>query len=226
MSRHMRSATGQHVLKLTELHSALLEMGLTSQPASAEAAPQVADEATWSMTIERMAQAVFAGRDVCFIAFEPRLAWADLNLENLSRRSKTVQRGNLTYTVAFAERVSRHVLAEAATSQDFRHGGLLIAAIPEYPDQGITHFLDTLAQANAGFPAWEEWIRLPRAEITAILQQQIETKLGSNKEFMECVNDGERVHWYHPQPTVLTACLEELRAVAAAQGWQVVPPAR
>jgi hypothetical protein len=61
---------------------------------------------------------------------------------------------------------------------------------------------------------------LPREAIESLLQTQIEAKLRSNEEFVECVDDGEQLDWYHPQPAALDSCRAGLEAWAAQHGWR------
>lgn len=222
MSNPADSSGTRQILTLTQLQPALIELRLTSPQveSSATKSPRVV-EPMWSVAIELIVQAAFAGRDVCFIALEPRLEWRDLDLEDVSRRIKTVQCDNISCTLAFAERVSRDELAEVARSQDFRHGGLLIATLQEQPGQRITDFLDALSQASRRFPAWKEWIHLPPDEVTSILHEQTNAKISSNEEFMECVDDGERVYWFHPRLEALTVCIEALQAATIEHDWRV-----
>lgn len=202
------SGAERHTLAMTQLEPGLVELQLISP--SRGAAPGIGAEPSWSLAVKQIVESAFAGRNVCFVAYHPPIAWSDLQLEHLTGRVETLRAGELDFRLGFAERVSRAVLAEAAESQDFRHGGLLIAAIAEYPSERIRHFLAALEQAGAHFPEHKEWIRLPRDELEAMLRTQIEAKLRSNQEWIECVNDGEQLNWYHPQPAAFSACRAEL----------------
>jgi len=214
----------QHVLYMTELEPGLIELHTLSPPRgpAPQRNPNIADQPVWAPAVEQIVISAFAGRDVCFILGQPPIEWSDVELDRLGSRITTMQSGQHTFRLAVAEHVSRTALAEAAASQDFRYGGLLIAAIPHHSDERVSKLLTTLARAGAQFPDWKEWIRLPRETIASIHRAQIEAKLASNEEFMECVNDGEQLDWYHPQPAALARCRAELEAWAAQQGWQFI----
>ncbi len=212
----------QPVLYMTEHEPGLIELRTLSAPRgpAPQRRPDFSGEPAWALAVEQLVVSAFAGRDVCFIVDQPPIEWSDVELEQLGGRMTALQSGTYEFRLVFAEIVSPAVLARAAASQDFRAGGLLIAAVPEHPAERIRDFLIALKHSGSGFPPWKEWIRLPRDEIDSLLHAQLEAKLACNEEFMECVNDGEQINWYHPQPAALGRCRAELQAWAVGHGWR------
>lgn len=213
----------RYTLRLTETPPQRIELELLTEVVGLEqwSPNQLPYEAGWEEAIACLVCERFAGQDVCLIGYDPPLEWGDLILQEMRVERQLLSVGRTTYDVGFLAQAPAETLTRVAQSEEFRHAALHIAALPLGNRPRLTNFLTALQRSTAHFPPWQKRLHLTPDEVRHLYAIEMEEKLKSNEEFMECDEDGDTVAWYRPAPEKLAQCVTALQAFAIRRGWQV-----
>lgn len=174
----------------------------------------------WPEIVDVVTVAVFAGRPVCFVGYEP--PYLDADFSELSEHRRLLVMNDVQYALAFADNATPAQLLAATHTEDFKLRQLYLAAIPERPATRAKTFVEALYDSTAVLgQAQARWRRLSVDEIAAAYDQaDAELLRATSEEFMRRENDGEVLLWAHPSEDAYQRGIAALQSMAEQQGWQ------